>query len=46
MLKLWEMPGELDVVDGKRGPIEHRWIRFSDGVILDPCSRCASPSFE
>lgn len=26
----------LEVVDGKCGPIEHSWLRFSDGVILDP----------
>lgn len=24
------------VVDGKCGPIEHSWLRFSDGVIIDP----------
>ena len=27
---------KLDIVDGKCGPIEHSWLRFSDGVILDP----------
>ena len=27
---------DLDLVDGKCGPIEHSWLRFSDGVILDP----------
>lgn len=27
---------ELIVVDGKCGPIEHSWLCFSDGVILDP----------
>ena len=27
---------KLDVVDGKCGPIEHSWLQFSDGVILDP----------
>ena len=26
----------LVVVDGKCGPIEHSWLCFSDGVILDP----------
>jgi hypothetical protein len=26
---------KLDLVDGKCGPIEHRWLRFNDGVILD-----------
>ena len=26
----------LEVVDGKYGPIEHSWLRFSDGAILDP----------
>lgn len=24
------------VVDGKCGPVEHSWLRFSDGVIIDP----------
>lgn len=28
--------GHLVVVDGKCGPVEHSWLRFSDGVILDP----------
>ena len=28
-------PYELIVVDGKCGPIEHSWLCFSDGVILD-----------
>jgi hypothetical protein len=27
---------KLDVVDGKCGPIEHSWLRFSDGAVLDP----------
>jgi hypothetical protein len=27
--------GDLNVVDGHCGPVEHSWIRFSDGVILD-----------
>lgn len=27
---------ELIVVDGKCGPIEHSWLLFPDGVILDP----------
>jgi hypothetical protein len=26
----------LDVLDGKCGPVEHSWLRFPDGVILDP----------
>jgi hypothetical protein len=26
---------KLDVVDGKCGPVEHSWLRFYDGVILD-----------
>lgn len=26
----------LAVVDGKCGPVEHSWLRLSDGVILDP----------
>jgi hypothetical protein len=24
------------VVDGKCGPVEHSWLCFSDGVIIDP----------
>ena len=28
--------GSLTVVDGHCGPIEHSWLRFSDGAILDP----------
>ena len=27
---------KLDVIDGKCGPIEHSWLFFPDGVILDP----------
>ena len=27
---------KIEVVDGKCGPIEHSWLRFSDGVIIDP----------
>jgi hypothetical protein len=26
----------LTVVDGKCGPVEHTWLCFPDGVILDP----------
>lgn len=26
----------LAIEDGKCGPVEHSWLRFSDGVILDP----------
>lgn len=26
----------LVVVDGHCGPVEHSWLRFSDGAILDP----------
>jgi hypothetical protein len=26
----------LTVVDGHCGPVEHSWLRFSDGSILDP----------
>lgn len=26
----------LAVIDGYCGPIEHSWLRFSDGVIIDP----------
>lgn len=28
--------GDLILVDGKCGPIEHSWLCFTDGVILDP----------
>ena len=27
---------KLEVIDGKCGPVEHSWLRCSDGVILDP----------
>lgn len=27
---------DLVVIDGKCGPVEHSWLRFLDGVILDP----------
>lgn len=26
----------IAIVDGHCGPIEHSWLRFSDGTILDP----------
>lgn len=26
----------LEVVDGHCGPVEHSWLRFVDGTILDP----------
>lgn len=26
----------ISVVDGHCGPVEHSWLRFSDGAILDP----------
>lgn len=35
-LVVYESVHKLDVVDGKCGPIEHSWLRFSDGTILDP----------
>ena len=28
--------GTIIVVDGHCGPVEHTWLRFSDGTILDP----------
>lgn len=28
--------GSLTVVDGHCGPVEHSWLRFPDGSILDP----------
>ena len=46
--KLWSRDGEggLDVVDGKCGPIEHSWLRFSDGVILDPYTPGRMPAVQ
>lgn len=35
-LVVYDREYKLAVVDGKCGPIEHSWLRFSDGVILDP----------
>lgn len=26
----------LEVIDGHCGPIEHSWLRFVDGVVVDP----------
>lgn len=37
---------ELDVLDGKCGPIEHSWLRFSDGVILDPYAPGRMPAVQ
>lgn len=37
---------KLDVVDGKCGPIEHSWLRFSDGVILDPYTPGRMPAVQ
>ena len=37
---------KLDVVDGKCGPIEHSWLRFSDGVILDPYAPGRMPAVQ
>lgn len=34
-LTVYETEYKLDVIDGKCGPVEHSWLRFSDGVILD-----------
>lgn len=34
-IKAHEMGVSLDVIDGKCGPIEHSWISFADGVVLD-----------
>jgi hypothetical protein len=35
-IQLVEGEHDLELFDGKCGPIEHSWLRFSDGVILDP----------
>ena len=37
---------KLDVVDGKCGPIEHSWLCFSDGVILDPYTPGRMPAVQ
>ena len=37
---------KLDVVDGKCGPIEHSWLRFRDGVILDPYTPGRMPAVQ
>jgi len=37
---------KLDVVDGKCGPIEHSWLRFGDGVILDPYAPGRMPAVQ
>jgi hypothetical protein len=29
-------PYDLAILDGHCGPIEHSWLCFSDGVIIDP----------
>ena len=34
-LVVYEREHKLDVVDGHCGPIEHSWLRYSDGVIID-----------
>jgi hypothetical protein len=34
-LVVYEREHKLDVVDGHCGPIDHSWLRCSDGVILD-----------
>lgn len=36
----------LFVVDGKCGPIEHSWLCFSDGVILDPYAPGRMPAVQ
>jgi hypothetical protein len=34
-LIVYEHEHKLDVVDGHCGPVEHSWLRCSDGAILD-----------
>jgi len=36
----------LSVIDGKCGPIEHTWLRFGDGVILDPYAPGRMPAVQ
>lgn len=43
---VYEREHKLDVVDGKCGPIEHSWLRFSDGVILDPYAPGRMPAVQ
>ena len=35
-LVIYEQEHKLVVEDGKCGPVEHSWLRLSDGAILDP----------
>lgn len=44
--RVYEREHKLDVVDGKCGPIEHSWLRFADGVILDPYTPGRLPSVQ
>lgn len=34
-LVVYEDEHKLDVIDGHCGPVEHSWLRCSDGVIID-----------
>jgi len=43
---VYEREHKLDIVDGKCGPIEHSWLRFSDGVILDPYAPGRMPAVQ
>ena len=36
----------LYVLDGKCGPIEHSWLSFGDGVILDPYAPGRMPAVQ
>lgn len=45
-LVVHEREHKIDVVDGKCGPIEHSWLRFSDGVILDPYAPGRMPAVQ
>lgn len=37
---------DLLVVDGKCGPIEHSWLCFTDGMILDPYTPGRLPAIQ
>lgn len=45
-LVVYSCEHKLDVVDGKCGPIEHSWLRLSDGVILDPYAPGRMPAVQ
>jgi hypothetical protein len=39
-------PITLEIVDGKCGPVEHSWLCFADGVIIDPYAPGRMPAVQ